>query len=377
MNKCLIVTTVGVTIKAFLIPHIEYLQKEGYSVEVASNFEGIRDEAFDLIRNTGALIHQIDFTRSAKSVPSHIKSYKQISSLINSKKYDKIFVHTPIAAFLTRKAARKLNTEVTYFAHGLHFYNGSSKLSWIVFETLEKRALKWTDNIVTINQEDYDYFIRVKPEHVKVYKVPGIGLSESFMHKLKHNHDSLDPSFGIQSDDFLVLSIGELNENKNHILALNAMKILISNNNKIKYIILGTGDRLSSYEAFIKENQLGNNIFFGGYQGNVVPFLERTDLFLSCSYREGLPVSVLEAMSSKKPVLVSNIRGHVDLIKNDKFIYDIKTISPEILAEHIERLINDSHELEAEGIKNYKRSSEYQLANVFKALNKVYCIGEG
>ncbi|WP_323616834.1 glycosyltransferase [Erysipelothrix rhusiopathiae] len=376
MDKYLIVTTVGITIKTFLIAHIEYLLNHGYSVELASNFEGMNDRDFNLIKNTGAKMHQIDFTRSAKSIGNHFKSYKQISTLINSENYSKIFVHTPIAAFLTRRAARNSSAEVTYFAHGLQFYKGASKLSWLIFGTMEKRALKWTDNLVTINQEDYDYFSGVKPDCVMLYKIPGIGINESFMQKLKDNRDSLDQSFGIQSDDFLVLSIGELNENKNHILALNAMKILISNNNKIKYIILGTGDRLSSYEAFIKVNQLGNNIFFGGYQGNVVPFLERTDLFLSCSYREGLPVSVLEAMSSKKPVLVSNIRGHVDLIKNDKFLYDIKTISPEILAEHIESLINDSHELEAEGIKNYKRSSEYQLSNVLKALNKVYCVDE-
>ncbi|URQ77036.1 glycosyltransferase [Erysipelothrix rhusiopathiae] len=376
MTKCLIVTTVGITIKTFLIPHIEYLQNLGYTVEVASNFEGMVDQDYNLIDNTGALMHQIDFTRSAKSIPSHIKSYKQIGSLINSEKYNKIFVHTPIAAFLTRKAANKSGAEVTYFAHGLQFYNGASKLSWLIFGTMEKRALKWTNNVVTINQEDYDYFMHVKPESVNLYKIPGIGLSKSFMIKLEQNQDSLDESFGIHADDLLVLSIGELNKNKNHILAIKAMKNLIEKNKKVKYIILGTGDRLNEYQEFIAENNLENNIFFGGYQSNVVPFLERTDLFLSCSYREGLPVSVLEAMATKKPVLLSNIRGHVDLIKNDKFIYDIKSISPEGLANHIENLISDKHELEEEGIRNYNMSSKYQLDNVFIALNDVYCQNE-
>ncbi|MDV7680378.1 glycosyltransferase [Erysipelothrix rhusiopathiae] len=372
MTKCLIVTTVGITIKTFLIPHIEYLQNLGYTVEVASNFEGMVDQDYNLIDNTGALMHQIDFTRSAKSITSHIKSYKQIGSLINSEKYNKIFVHTPIAAFLTRKAANKSGAEVTYFAHGLQFYNGASKLSWLIFGTMEKRALKWTNSVVTINQEDYDYFMHVKPESVSLYKIPGIGLSKSFMIKLEQNQDSLDESFGIHADDLLVLSIGELNENKNHILAIKAMKNLIEKNKKVKYIILGTGDRLNEYQEYIAENNLENNIFFGGYQSNVVPFLERTDLFLSCSYREGLPVSVLEAMATKKPVLLSNIRGHVDLIKNDKFIYDIKSISPEGLANHIENLISDKHELEEEGIRNYNMSSKYQLDNVFIALNDVY-----
>lgn len=377
MTKCLIVTTVGITIKTFLIPHIEYLQNLGYSVEVASNFDGMIDQDCNLIKNTGALMHQIDFTRSAKSIPSHIKSYRQISALINSENYNKIFVHTPIAAFLTRKAAHKSSAEVTYFAHGLQFYNGASKLSWLIFGAMEKRALNWTNNVVTINQEDHDYFMRVKSERVMLYKIPGIGISESFMQKLEQKpHLSIDQSFGIQLDDFLVLSIGELNENKNHILALKAMKILIENNKKIKYIILGTGDRLNAYQEFITENKLENNIFFGGYQSNVVPFLERSNLFLSCSYREGLPVSVLEAMATKNPVLLSNIRGHVDLIYNEKFIYDIKTISPEGLAEHIANLISNNHELEDEGIRNYNMSSKYQLNNVFIALNKVYCLNE-
>ena len=75
---------------------------------------------------------------------------------INS--YDIIHCHTPVGGVLTRLAARSYRekgTKVIYTAHGFHFYKGAPLLNWIIYYPIEKYLAKYTDTLITINQEDY------------------------------------------------------------------------------------------------------------------------------------------------------------------------------------------------------------------------------
>jgi glycosyltransferase EpsD len=60
-----------------------------------------------------------------------------------------------MGACLTRLAARNCGAKVIYTAHGFHFFKGSPLLNWLVFYPIEKYLSKYTDCLVTINEEDY------------------------------------------------------------------------------------------------------------------------------------------------------------------------------------------------------------------------------
>nr|BCB22625.1 glycosyl transferase, group 1 [Erysipelothrix rhusiopathiae] len=372
-NKtCLIVTTVGITIKTFLIPHIEYLKKNGFEVILASNFSDSSAEELIVIESANCELVNIEFSRNPLNISKHVQSNRQMSQLIKSRHFDKIFVHTPIASFITRKVARKSDCEVTYFAHGLQFYKGGSKLSWVIFEPMERLASKWTQNIITMNQEDYNYFQGLKRKKTKVIKIPGIGLSKSFVDKIEiSKNDSIKTNIEIEDDDVIILSIGELNKNKNHILMLETMKKIVSINNKVKYFIIGVGPRYEEYETFIKNHNLENNVELLGYINNVVPYIVRSNLVVSCSFREGLPISIIESMALGKPVLASNIRGHIDLIKDDLFLYELKEDKIDLFNKVL-NLINNKQLLDKQGKFNQIESSSYKIDNVLSSLREIY-----
>ncbi|WDC84199.1 glycosyltransferase [Caloramator sp. mosi_1] len=88
---------------------------------------------------------------------NNITAYKKIKEIIRNGKYDIIHCHTPVASFLTRLACRKVEyTKVIYTAHGFHFFKGAPLKNWLIYYPIEKWLSKYTDSLITINDEDYN-----------------------------------------------------------------------------------------------------------------------------------------------------------------------------------------------------------------------------
>ena len=92
--------------------------------------------------------------------PSPWLALGRLEEAFREGRYDIVHVHTPIAAFVTRFALRRVRrrrpTRVVYTAHGFHFYRGQAALPHALFRTMERTAAPWTDYLVTINREDFD-----------------------------------------------------------------------------------------------------------------------------------------------------------------------------------------------------------------------------
>jgi glycosyltransferase EpsD len=85
---------------------------------------------------------------------NNLKAYKELKRILLND-YDLIHCHTPMGACLTRLAARNNKAKLIYTAHGFHFYKGSPFLNWLVYYPIEKYLVRYTDCLITINQEDY------------------------------------------------------------------------------------------------------------------------------------------------------------------------------------------------------------------------------
>lgn len=117
---------------------------------------------------------------------------------------------------------------------------------------------------------------------------------------------------GIPSDATLLLSVGELNENKNHETVIRAIADM-----DVYYAIAGEGDLHEHLQGVVDELGLSGRVKLLGYRDDVAELYQAADVFVFPSMREGLPVSVMEAMASALPVVCSRIRGNVDLIDDN------------------------------------------------------------
>lgn len=367
--KILYVTTVSRTINAFLIPHIKMLINQGYEVEVACNIDlPISDELIDNFIK----VNKIDFSRNPLSM-KNINAYKQIKKLIEKNEYDMVHVHTPIASFITRMASRNINLKKVYTAHGFHFYNGASVINWGIYYPLEKIAAKWTDAIITINNEDYRVAQqKFKHNKNKIYKINGIGVDLRTYSNRCRDLINFRENMGLKKEDFIITVIAELIQRKNHKQIIDTIKLLKDKYVNIKLLLVGDGELSSKIKDYIIENKLENNIFMLGFRSDINEIISMSDVIGLFSFQEGLPRNLMEAMSVGKPIICTNIRGNNDLVKNDVngILVDINDING--TKEAVLKLYNNRELFNKFSENGKKEVEKYDIENVLKSMNDIY-----
>ena len=382
-KKAIILTTVPSTIEQFNIINIDLLKEMNYDVYVASNFDTTgnidkkRLENFkNELKEKQVKLYNVCFSRNPLSI-KNFKAYMQVKKIFNNKKFDIIHCHTPICGAITRlasKKTRKNGTKVIYTAHGFHFYKKAPVKNWIVYYPIEKVLSKYTDCIITINKEDYNLAIKKFNKCKKVELVRGAGIDiEKFDKNLTiKEKNELKEKIKLNCDDFLLLEVGELNKNKNQIMAIEVMKELVKINNSIKLLLVGVGTQEQFYQNKIKEYNLQNNVYILGYRRDIPKLMKISNILLSLSYREGLPVNVMEAMASGLPIIATDCRGNKDLIVNGENGYIININNMNELKEKILFLLKNKNICEQFEINSKKKIKKYGNKEIKDRLKQIY-----
>ena len=341
--RVLYVTTIGATM-GFFKALIQELVNEGHTVDIACNEQLAPVTQF--YTDLGCVQYHLDCTRSPFA-KGNITCVKQIKKLVEENQYDIVHCHTPIAAACTRLACKGLrekrrNTDhplrVFYTAHGFHFYKGAPKKNWMIYYPIEWLCAHWTDTLITINKEDYElaknkFSLGGK---CKIEYVPGVGIDVDKFANTVVDRKAKRAELGIPEDACLLLSVGELNENKNHQIVIRALaELLKTDEGQAKnyyYIIAGEGSLHQQLQDLIKQLNLRNRVFLLGFRKDCAELYKIADLFVHPSLREGLPVSVMEAQAASLNCIGSSIRGNRDLIENTNLFdpKDIRSVSAKI-----------------------------------------------
>lgn len=323
MKKMLMLATTAAMIEQFNKNNIIILEEMGYEVHVAGNWiEGNpisneRLEAFKIwLSGHHGKCFQIETTRKPMNMKRNGAAYRDVVCLIHEYHYDFIHCHTPIGSVIGRLAAHKTHTPVIYTAHGFHFFTGAPLKNWLLYYPVEKFLSRWTDVLITINNEDYE---RAKRKfHMKrLEKIPGVGIDLEKYGCVSITREEKRKAMGISEDTIVLLSVGELIERKNHETIIRATAQLQNQSGiRIKYLIAGKGALEAEYRKLIYELHLEQVVELLGFRTDVSELCAASDIFIFPSFQEGLSVALMEAMASGLPCIVSDIRGNRDLISN-------------------------------------------------------------
>lgn len=366
MKKVLFTATVDSHILHFHIPYLKWFKEQGYEVHVATN----GDEIIPFCD----VKHKITFDKNPLKM-NNLKAIRQLKKIIYEEKYEMIHCHTPIAGAMTRiaaiKARKQFHTKVIYTAHGFHFFHGAPLKNWLIFYPVEKILSYKTDCLITINEEDYN--LAKKKFHANqtefVYGV-GIDKNKFDFEMTKEERDQLRDSLGIKKDDFVMIIVGELNKNKNQIMVIEAMKSIVKQNDKIKLLLAGTGKLENYYKEKVKEYKLEDKIIFTGYRRDIPQLLKISDLLLSLSKREGLPLNVMEALICRLPIIATNCRGNRDLVKKNVNGYIIEIDNIKELNEAINKIYHKKDTVFQQ--ENKSIAEKYTLENVMNQMERIY-----
>ncbi|HHU79629.1 MAG TPA: glycosyltransferase [Clostridiales bacterium] len=367
--KILYVTTVSGTINAFLLPHIELLLDMGHRVDIACNgLSELSPQVFLL----GLKAFNIEFERNPLSLNNYY-AYKRISKLIAAGKYDIVHVHTPVAAFLTRLACRKIPyVKVVYTAHGFHFYKGAPMKNRLLFYSMERLAARWTDALITMNSEDYIAARKMKLRGGKVFLINGVGMNLTrFSPQRDEIKIRLRKAYGYRKSDFILLFAAELNHNKHQDLLIDTAKLLSDRGRSIILLLAGEGEKGRDYRKRVSDLNLEDKVKLLGRRNDVPNLLQIADIAVSSSRREGLPVFVMEAMASGLPVVATGCRGNRDLIVHNQNGYLVED-NAEDFAAAIEALYQSPELRKRFGEQNHKLAGKYAIENILPELKKIY-----
>lgn len=314
--KILLTATVQSHICQFHRPLVETLRAQGdCEIHVAARNNLAEKNGLKL--DFADKVFDVPFERSPFS-PKNIRAYREIRRILAENQYDYIHCNTPVGGVVTRLAARKLRkkgTKVFYTAHGFHFYKGAPLVNWLLFYPLEKLFAHYTDKLITINQEDFA-LAQKKMKAKEVLYVPGVGIDVKRFRDAVADRCAKRGELGVPDDAFLLLSVGELNKNKNHQIIIKAMAEIP--NTQIHYAIAGGGPLKEYLENLARELGVADRVHLLGYRRDVAELYKVSDVFCFPSFREGLSVAVMEAMASGIKLIVSNIRGNTDMVQDQK-----------------------------------------------------------
>lgn len=303
----------------FLIPQLKYFKENGYEVHVAAKSENIDipycDKKFD-----------VDFARGF-NIKQNVRSYKQMKRIFKDEHYDIVSCHTPFGAAITRlayKNSKVKGTKMVYMNHGFHFYKGAPLLNWLLFYPAEKYLAKYTDTLITINLEDYE--LSKKKFKTNTVYVKGIGLDPSKFDFEMTDKEKLDlrKSLGLKKDDFVMIYPAELLPRKRQIWLINTLSELLKENSNFKLLLPGKDSMNGACQKLVSKLNLDDQIKFLGFRKDIPQLLRISDLALTSSKQEGLPVNVMEAIYCGLPVVATNCRGNRDLIEDGKNGYVVE-----------------------------------------------------
>ena len=375
MNKgskrvLIIATVVKTHIMQFHIPTLKLFKDMGWETAVAArnDYENPEDCRIPYCDQ----FYDIPFER-IPFMPQNIECYKTLKDLIDQGDYQIVHCHTPVGGVLGRLAARKARkngTRVIYTAHGFHFYQGAPLKNWLMYYPIEKFCSYFADAILTINKEDL-HFAKKHFRNTRVDYLPGIGVDVDRFSNVSDCAIDFCSLLNLREDEKVMITVGEMTANKNHKTIIKALTL--SQLENVHYVIVGSGVCRPQLEEYADELNVRNRVHFLGYRRDIAALLHASDVLVFPSYREGLPVALMEAMAAGVPAVASRVRGNVDLIEDgiNGFLCDPE--DAEGIAERVRTLLD--HPDLAERFRKYslEKIKGYDKSIVTEQLREIYC----
>lgn len=369
MKKVLFTATVDSHILQFHLPFLKLFKDQGYEVHVATN--GNED-----IPYCDKKI-KICFERSPIKI-NNLKAISELKKVINEEKYDIIHCHTPMGSVVTRLAAKgarkKYHARVIYTAHGFHFFKGAPLKNWLIFYPVEKYLSRYTDTLITINNEDYELAKNKFKKCKDVQYVPGVGIDEEKFNftMTKKEKSELRKSLGLKDDDFVMIYPAELSKRKRQIWLINTLSNLLNNHCDMHLLLPGRDSLNGKCQQLTKKLDLDNQIHFLGYRNDIPKLLKISDLAVSTANQEGLPVNIMEAMYVGLPIVASNCRGNRDLVKDGENGYLVGLDDCNEYVESIVKMYNDNECRNKFIQKNSVYINDYLLEKIMIKIKRIY-----
>jgi glycosyltransferase involved in cell wall biosynthesis len=361
-------------LKNFLDPMIKKFIDEGLKVKIISP----SGEHANSLSDSGASITNISFNRKLNifEIFKHIIFFKKY---FDSNDIDILHTHTPLISALARVAAffSKKSMLIVYHVHGFHFYPEGGLLKNYIFIVIEYILSKITNLMLTVSNEDYaeakKFFKSRKCEICYV----GNGVDASKYNKKNYANEDikLKKSLNIDPSHIIFGTVSRIVEEKGIKEFLRTAVQISKEYKDISFLLIGSklkSDPNDGIEIEINKAKsiLQSKLYILGHRDDIPNLLSIMDVFCLLSWREGLPVSVIEAMMLSRPVIATNIRGSRELVKHNENGFLVTKKDEKDAYVSFKKLITNNQMRESYGKKS--RDIAVEFFDIENVTNTIY-----
>ncbi|MCK4554763.1 glycosyltransferase family 4 protein [Candidatus Parcubacteria bacterium] len=375
------------------------LQNE-FNIAIAFGEQGEAGELAKQLKQANIEYHIIPHLKRAISPINDLKALIEIIKLINKLKPDiihlnssKISILGSLAGLLIkskilnlcRAPMRYLKSKIIYTVHGWVFNEPMPKWKKLFYKYAEKFTAIFKHKIICVSEFDKQTAIKEKICNPKKLTTIHNGIKpinflskeeakQKLFKKIQNSKFKIISKFKIQNSKFLVGVIANLYPTKGLEYLIQAIHLLISNYQlPITAIIIGEGEERKNLEDLIGQLNLKSNIILTGRIDNAAKLLPAFDIYVCSSVKEGLSYTIIEAMQAGLPIVATEVGGNPELIRDYKTGLLTETKNPQMLAEKIIELINNSNLQQKLGDEaKQKAEAEFSLKKMIEKTKKIY-----
>ena len=296
-----------------------------------------------------------------------LKDIYKLFLFVKLNSIDIVHAHGKGAAFIARVLKIFSGKSIVITFHGMHIqcYGKIYQKFYILYENIFGKI---DDHTIFVSNGELEYARKNKIYIGKKYSIINNAVKNKKLRKIHKNFEDYFVSNYNLSKKVNIISVCRLVDQKNIFEIFRIAKIL----KNYDFFVLGGGDLLYKAKLFLKEQNI-LNVHLLGEKKDVFRYLDFADLFLSTSLYEGLPISLLEAMSIGLPIVATNVSGNKDVVTHNHtgLLYELNDVF--LAAKYIDLLIKD-HSLNIKFTNNSQKIQRafYSTKNFSENYIKLY-----
>lgn len=351
---------------------VSHLDKEKFEPSLIAGKGGILDS--EALQLSGVKTILIPHLVREQCPATDFLGFIELWLTLLREKPDVVHTHSSKAGILGRWAAFFAGIPVIIHTfHGFGFHDFQNKIVRSFYVLIERITAKITHKLIVVSSDNISKGLKNSIGRKEQYMVIRSGIDISKYKDIATDKENKRKELNIPSNSRIITTIGPFKPQKNLKDFINVASKIVKKQSDIIFIIIGDGEQRPALELLIQGLDIYDKVRLTGWRRDVNEILSITDIFVLTSLWEGLPRSILEAMSAGIPVVANAVDGVKEIVKDGETGYLTEPFQTDKMSDIILKLLDNEPLARRMGKRGQESiSQEFDIGHMVRQQENLY-----